>query len=296
MPDDNGDMLSLPSITNEIVNEYFKSGSIKEVARRFNLTYWKVWRLLNKLGIAHKYHKPRICPILVDYNDSELTNLDEMRLRLPNDIYLKIVVIKATDELLWAIGHALGDGTYTEDSFRLLGSPKKLPVKIVIEEYVDRIAKTFTNGKYYVDYFIWDEEKKTWTKVNDLTVADKWQIRLESRVLSRIYKAIRKNCEFMDVLAKNWEPVFAGIFDSDGYQRIQRGKWIIISQSIGEKFNAICQLLRTANICFRLWSGGSRNKLTSNGRRTKPNYHLAVDYEDVKHSISRYSLRMNHSF
>jgi len=275
-----------------VIEEYLKSGSIKEVAGKLNLTYWKVWRLLNEHGISHRYDKPRICPILVDSSDDELMNFDGMRLRLPNDIYLRIVVIKVTDELLWSIGDALGDGTCTEDSFRLLGSPKKLPVEMVVERYVDKLTKLYTGGKYHVDYYIWDKEKADWVKVDDPNIADKWQIRLESRTLSRIYKAIRKNCEFIDVLARNWEPVFAGIFDSDGYQRIQRGKWIIISQSIGEKFDVICQLLRGANIRFRQWNGGGSNKVAKNGKCPRPNYHLAVNYEDVKHAILRYSLRL----
>ena len=277
-------------MSRDIIAEYLKSGSIREVAKKFNLTYWKVWKLLNQRSISHKHDKPRICPILVD-SDDELVNLDGMRFRLPNDIYLRIAVIRATNELLWSIGSALGDGTYTQDSFRLIGSPKKLPVELVVKTYIDKLAKLFTKGKYHVDYYIWDEEKNDWVKIENSSMAEKWQIRLESRALTRIYKAIRKNCEFIDVLARNWEPVFAGIFDSDGYKRIQRGRWVIISQSVGEKFNVIRQFLKRANIDFKQWRG-SCNKQKENGKKVKPNYHLAIRYEDVKHAISKYSLRI----
>jgi len=150
-----------------IVAEYHKSGNIREVAEKFNLTYWKAWKLLNRYSVAHKYDKPRICPILVDSDDGELMNLDGMKLRLPNDVYLRIIVIRATDELLWSIGNALGDGTYTDDSFRLLGSSKKLSVELVIKTYVDKLAKTFTKGKYHVDYYVWDENKSDWVRIED---------------------------------------------------------------------------------------------------------------------------------
>jgi len=256
------------------------------------LTYWKAWRFLNRYSVAHKYDKPRICPILVDSDDGELMNLDGMKLRTPNDVYLRIIVIRATDELLWSIGYALGDGTYTDDSFRLLGSPRKLSVEVVVKTYVDKLAEMFTKGKYHVNYYVWDEKKSDRVRIEDPSMAEKWQIRLQSRVLTRIYKAIRKNCEFVDVLARNWKPVFAGIFDSDGHLCTKRGKWVIISQSVGEKFDVIRQFLTSAKIDFKLWSGGGPSRRRENYKNVKPNHHLAVGYKDVKDTILKYSIGM----
>jgi len=50
--------------------------------------------------------------------------------------------------------------------------------------------------------------------------------------------------------------------------------------------------LISAKINFKLWSGGGPSKWRKNYKNVKPNYHLAVGYEDVKDAILKYSLRV----